>query len=87
VEVRTGVFRADADYLAECRFDEGLTAQTFSFVEVRDTGCGMDAETLFRIFDPFYTSKSTGRGLGLAAVIGIDRGHGGTLRVDSELGR
>ena len=54
-------------------------------LEVRDDGPGMDAETQKRIFEPFYSTKFTGRGLGLAAVLGVMRGHRGGLSVESEL--
>jgi two-component system cell cycle sensor histidine kinase/response regulator CckA len=52
-------------------------------MEVSDTGCGMTAEVLSRIFDPFFTTKFAGRGLGLAAVQGIIRSHGGSINAVS----
>lgn len=58
----------------------------FLCLEVRDSGCGIAPETISHIFEPFFTTKFVGRGLGLAAVIGIVHGHKGGIRVSSQVG-
>jgi signal transduction histidine kinase/ActR/RegA family two-component response regulator len=84
ISVRTG-----KETLAEARngkllVNPSLPPGTYIFLEVTDDGCGMPRNVIDKVFDPFYTTKFTGRGLGLAAVLGIVRGHHGGVQISSQ---
>ncbi len=87
VRLTTRLVETDHSYFDEHWLQQDLPQGLYVALEVSDTGVGMKAETQTRMFDPFFTTKPRGHGLGLAAALGIVRGHKGTIRVYSELGR
>ena len=87
ITISTGLMQADRAYLAGTVLSPAIPEGQYAYVQVSDEGHGMSPETVARMFDPFFTTKFTGRGLGLAAVLGIVRGHGGALRIESTPGK
>jgi PAS domain S-box-containing protein len=83
ITVRTGVREIDRSFVEREVTVGRIEPGRFVYMEVRDTGCGMDASTRAKIFDPFFSTKFLGRGLGLAAVAGIVRSHEGAMCVES----
>ncbi|MEO5799002.1 MAG: response regulator [Gemmatimonadales bacterium] len=86
ITVRTARVQISTADIARLDIHGTLTEGDYVVVEVNDTGEGMTPETVSRIFDPFFTTRFVGRGLGLAAALGMMRGHHGGVQVESELG-
>ncbi|MDX8409882.1 MAG: PAS domain S-box protein [Mariprofundales bacterium] len=84
ISIHTGVMEVDHRYLTTTHLDDDLAAGRYVFLEISDTGCGMDKATQQKLFEPFFTTKFTGHGLGMSAVLGIIRGHFGAIKVYSE---
>jgi len=87
IRIRTGLMDCDRAYLAGAMLGEHVPEDTYVYVEVQDTGAGMDEEAQRRLFEPFFTTKFAGRGLGLSAALGIVRSHRGAIRLTSAPGR
>jgi PAS domain S-box-containing protein len=83
ITISTGSIHVDRDYLAGSFLGDRAHQGLYAYVEVADTGRGIPPDIQSRLFDPFFTTKHSGRGLGLAAVIGIMRSHYGIVRVHS----
>lgn len=86
IKVAAGSMACDREYLESAHSGSECAEGIYSYVEVLDNGAGMDDETVARMFDPFFSTKFTGRGLGLAAALGVVRAHNGAIEVHSEPG-
>ena len=86
IVLRTGLAHLDEADLQRFEFGDRLAPGAYAFVEVADNGAGISPDNRRRIFEPFFSTRMDGRGLGLAAVLGIIRGHRGGVAVDSTPG-
>lgn len=87
VTIVTGERNFSTAELVGSRVELPLPAGRYVFAEIRDTGCGMTPEMQTRIFEPFFSTKFTGRGMGMAAVQGIMKAHRGAILLNSREGK
>ncbi len=86
ISITTGAMHCDDSYLNTTELTSRIKEGLYAYVEVSDTGCGMDKTVQAQLFEPFFTTKYSGRGLGLSSVLGIITGHNGAIKVYSEPG-
>jgi len=84
IKISTYVEEIDGTSMEKLTIGNGIRPGKYIALEISDTGCGIEQKQIKQIFDPFFTTKFTGRGLGLAAVLGIIKGHHGALKLQSE---
>ncbi len=86
IKISTSKTFIDSDFYHNTYLSSDLAAGECVVLEITDNGCGMSKDTISKIFDPFFTTKFTGRGLGLATVLGIARSHNAAIKCDSVVG-
>ena len=86
IGLRTDAAQFESEVLCASAAARELAPGRYVYLRVSDTGCGMDAQTQQRIFEPFFTTKPEGHGMGLAALVGLVRSHGGGVLVESAPG-
>ncbi len=86
ISITTGALYCDSAYLRTTELTSEIGEGMYVYVEVSDTGSGMDNSVKTQLFEPFFTTKHAGRGLGLSSVLGIIRSHEGAIKVYSEPG-
>ncbi len=86
ITLSTGSVNIPDDYVSESRLEWALLPGRYVFLQVEDTGSGIDPETIDKVFEPFFSTRFSGRGMGLSAVLGIVRGHRGSIELQSKPG-
>ena len=87
IQIQQGRLPCDQSYLQEPYLDPAPPVGEYAFIDVIDRGVGMPEEVLKTVFDPFFSTKFPGRGLGLTAVLGIVKSHRGVIKINSLPGR
>ena len=87
IQLHQGRIACDAAYLQEPYLDPPPPPGEYAFIDVIDRGCGMPGDVLKTVFDPFFSTKFPGRGLGLTSALGIVKSHGGAIKINSLPGK